>query len=337
MRPPIQPATWILVALAIVLLAALLASILVLPPVLVGGLGLSGADLGKAQNDARGTLVAAWTGLSVAFAGVAALLTYRLSRRGQVTDRFSKAIDQIGSTSMAVRTGGLYALEQIVADSPELQWPVMETLFAFLSQYAPLDRPGVRRASYPYPAEEAVLKAPVKLLTMATDVQAALTIIALRKPGWDRKDATVNLKNLDLGDARLREAKLGKTARLKKVNFRHTHLAGAHLEGALLGGADFAAAVLVGAHFKGADLKGTQFRRADMRLVDLTGAIMDAKTDVPGANLQFASGLSQEHLQLVQWSESRPNKPGTRWPDDVVPASRPSSADDDDDQVHEDP
>ena len=282
MRPWPQPVTRVLVFVAILLFAGLAFSIVAVPPLLVAGNGLSGVDLAKAENDARGTLVAGWTGLAVAVAGVAALLTYRLSRRGQVTDRFSRAIDQLGATSMAVRTGGLYALEQIISDSPELQWAVMETLFAYLSQNAPRSRVDKGAASYPYPATDKQLETLVKPLSMATDVQAALTIIGRRNPSLDKKEGVLSLKNLNLSDARLRGAnlqsadkhekartanagpQLGSTIKsskvqLSKVNIRHTHLAGAHIEGALLANADFTDAVLIGAHLKGADLTGADF------------------------------------------------------------------------------
>src|SRR5438309_112325 len=39
------------------------------------------------------------------------------SRRGHLTDRYTKAIDQLGSKTLDVRLGGLYALEQLAHDS----------------------------------------------------------------------------------------------------------------------------------------------------------------------------------------------------------------------------
>ena len=36
--------------------------------------------------------------------------TYRLSREGQLTDRYTKAVEQLGSDKIEVRLGGLYAL-----------------------------------------------------------------------------------------------------------------------------------------------------------------------------------------------------------------------------------
>ncbi|MFM9582671.1 hypothetical protein [Streptomyces caniscabiei] len=46
-------------------------------------------------------------------AGVALLFTafnYRLTQRGQVTERFTKALERLGSTELYVRIGGLLAL-----------------------------------------------------------------------------------------------------------------------------------------------------------------------------------------------------------------------------------
>jgi hypothetical protein len=41
-----------------------------------------------------------------------------IAQRGQVTERFTHAIDQLGHTALDVRIGGIYALERIANDSP---------------------------------------------------------------------------------------------------------------------------------------------------------------------------------------------------------------------------
>jgi hypothetical protein len=60
------------------------------------------------------------TGLIAGLAGLAALRslavtnrTYRLSQQGQLTDRYSKAIEQLGDEKLDIRLGGLYALERL--------------------------------------------------------------------------------------------------------------------------------------------------------------------------------------------------------------------------------
>jgi len=43
--------------------------------------------------------------------------TFELTEQGQVTDRYTKAIEQLGSDKLDVRIGGIYALERIARDS----------------------------------------------------------------------------------------------------------------------------------------------------------------------------------------------------------------------------
>jgi hypothetical protein len=43
--------------------------------------------------------------------------TFELTEQGQVTDRFTKAVEQLGSDKLDVRIGGVYALERVARDS----------------------------------------------------------------------------------------------------------------------------------------------------------------------------------------------------------------------------
>ena len=57
--------------------------------------------------------------------------TFGLSRQGHITDRFTKAIEQLGKLngdhpSIEVRLGAIYALERIAIDSPRDHWTIME-------------------------------------------------------------------------------------------------------------------------------------------------------------------------------------------------------------------
>jgi len=57
------------------------------------------------------------------FRDIAGLLytarNYRLSRRGQVTDRFTTALERLGSSELYVRIGGVHALEHVMRDSAD--------------------------------------------------------------------------------------------------------------------------------------------------------------------------------------------------------------------------
>jgi hypothetical protein len=69
-----------------------------------------------------------------------------LTQQGQITDRFTKAIDQLGMTDdkdppdnkvEEVRLGGIYALEQIAEDAPDkYHWPIMQVFAAYVRKYA---------------------------------------------------------------------------------------------------------------------------------------------------------------------------------------------------------
>ena len=65
-----------------------------------------------ARDTARGRLLAFGAGLFAAGALVYTARNFSLSRVGQVTDRYTKAIEQLGSDKLDVRIGGIYALER---------------------------------------------------------------------------------------------------------------------------------------------------------------------------------------------------------------------------------
>src|SRR5829696_2304835 len=101
----------------------------------------------KLQNDVRTTLLQGLGGLAVL---VGAFFTYRqlhIAREAQVTERFTRAIDQLGHENLDVRLGGIYALERIANDSPQDRATVVEVLTAFVRDHAPWpprrrDQPG---------------------------------------------------------------------------------------------------------------------------------------------------------------------------------------------------
>jgi membrane protein implicated in regulation of membrane protease activity len=70
--------------------------------------------------------------------------TLQLTERGQITERFTRAIDQLGAShengepKLEIRLGGIYALERIARDSPERDYStVMEVLTAYVQENTP--------------------------------------------------------------------------------------------------------------------------------------------------------------------------------------------------------
>ena len=70
-----------------------------------------------------------------------------VSQEGQITDRFTRAIEQLGAEQLQVRLGGIYALERIARDSPGDHWPIMEVLTAFVRENAPLEQIEIEQES----------------------------------------------------------------------------------------------------------------------------------------------------------------------------------------------
>ena len=135
----------------------------------------------------------------------AAQETVRVVEEGHITDRFTKAIAQLGDCKMAIRLGGIYALERTAKDSEKDHGPIMEVLTAYVRENAPS-------------REEEEEDTPEAPGPPPTDIQAILTVIGRRETTDDNR-----LNNpLDLSYTQLSGA----------------NLTGANLTGANLRGAD---------------------------------------------------------------------------------------------------
>jgi Pentapeptide repeats (8 copies) len=205
---------------------------------------------------------------SVAVAGLTVFYTNQanqeligLSRRGQIADRFSRAVDQIGQEDkLDVRLGGIYAMGQIMSDSVSDvdETAIVDILCAFIRAHA----------------------TDSKRESPTADVQAALTVIG-KRPNFDKP----NFGTVDLGGSALKGARL-----------RGAHLEGAHLEHVLLDIADLDDAFLTAANLDGVVLFNTSLVGAHLDHADLTDACMDENTHLSGAHFDGAV-LSHAHLE----------------------------------------
>jgi hypothetical protein len=71
-------------------------------------------------------------------------------REGQITERFTRAIEQLGSDKLEVRLGGIFALERIAKDSEPDRWAIADSLVAFVRRQAPW-RAGAPESQDPTP------------------------------------------------------------------------------------------------------------------------------------------------------------------------------------------
>ncbi len=117
--------------------------------------------------------------------------TSEMTEEGQVTDRYTKAIEHLGSDKLDVRIGGIYALERVARDSIRDHPTVIEVLAAFVREQGP-------------PAENSAPDNPLQ--APRPDVQAAITVVGRRDPRRDSEQ--INLVRSNLTGANLRRAGL---------------------------------------------------------------------------------------------------------------------------------
>lgn len=280
--------------------------IVVLPALLVGpDAELTAPEKLKAENDVRTTVLQALVGAVLLTGLYFTGRTYLLNRESQVTERFTRAIDQVGNCdSLDVRLGGIYGLERIAQESQRDHWPIMEILTAFVREHT-------REAQSEWEAEHGERSRPGYSQPAAADVQAALAVFGRRTREYEGKGQRLSLERCNLREARLEGAYL-RDAQLKGAD-----LSGAHLEGADLRAVDLEYALLHGVHFEQADLresnlKGSPLRAAhlagaDLRMAHLEGADL-IEADLTGADLRATrlegADLREAHLDWADLQEA---------------------------------
>jgi hypothetical protein len=264
----------------------------------------------KLQNDARATLL---QGLAGGVLLLGAYFTWRqvqstrrqlsIAEQGQLTERFTRAVDQLGSDRLDLRLGGIYALERIARDSPLDRATIGEVLTAYIRQRSPWppSQPGQYQPDWPLygPHGQPELRA------RALDLQATLTVLG-RGPFPKPSNPQAGLAaRLDLHQVDLRRADLI-DANLQGANLRE-----AHLEGAVLRGANLQAAILSQADLEGAFLADAHLEGAVLTAADLTGARLE-RASLNGAHLEGAD-LWEAELGSTELRGGHADD-RTRWP-----------------------
>jgi hypothetical protein len=250
-------------------------------------------ELAKQESDTRTTVVQAiggavvliglwftWRNMRLTEKNIqitqeTALRNFETTREGQITDRFTKAIGQLGEVGLdklAIRLGGIYALERIARDSERDHWPIMEILTAYVRENA-----SWKEGEHPSQEDIALSETqptqsnqlPPKL---ASDIQAILTVLGRRTHTWEKEaNQRLNLGNTDLRGANLQGA----------------HLEKANLYRAQLQGATFYRAQLQGAYLHEAQLQGAALYRAHLEEANLYEAQLQG-ANLEGAHLEVA-------------------------------------------------
>lgn len=239
--------------------------------------------------------------------------TLELTEQGQITERFTRAIDQLGSINsggnpqLETRLGGIYALERIAKDSLRDYAPVMEVLMAYVRANAP--KSSTEASNSKSVSDEAsqwessLGHALSDSREPSADIQAILDVLKRREEHRVPPEYRVrlNLDRADLRGARLDEADLKGisliAADLRGADLREACLTAANLKEADLRGADLSMGTdLREAYLEGADFQSALLQGADLRGVYLSGANL-RWANLPGADLRKAVGITEKQLE----------------------------------------
>ena len=250
-----------------------------------------------------------------------------VAEQGLFTDRFSTAVDHLGSEELPVRLGGIFALWRLAEDSPTRdEKTVWDILSAFVRNPPHEPQSGTMQPN----GEDQTPAVASETRPVRPDIQAILDLLGTEAAALQRAGASyvLNLAQSRLCQAQLRDAQLSGTnlsganlsgARLFGANLSAAHLwdanltdailfgarlpraylPRANLSGAVLFGADLTCANLSDAHLSGTDLTNADLTGADLSGADLSGAGLSG-ADLSGADLSGADLSGTRNLFIEQ-------------------------------------
>jgi Uncharacterized low-complexity proteins len=216
----------------------------------------------------------------------------KVSQESQITERFTRAIDQLGNPAIEIRLGGIYALERISKESEEDYWPIMEILTAYVrknSIFKIAKNRKVTNLAMDIQANESITSKVPEIRNIPLDIQAVITVIRRRKHSFENGEAnSLGLQETNLHGANLFDA-----------NLSRVNLSGADLSDANLSRADLSEADLSLANLSDADLFLADLSNAKLSSADLSGAKLSI-AKLSGAKLSGARNLTIDQLSKVK-------------------------------------
>lgn len=174
----------------------------------------------------------------------------RASRDLLISNQISKAFEQLASSDLRLRVGGIYILEGVMNTSEQYHQPVLEALCTFVHDETQ------NVTSNPPPA---------------TDIQAALTVIGRRVAGPEKPLSLSNTK-------------------IPKAGFVNANLAGAYFLNSDLENASLVNANLAGARLLNTDLSYAFLSKANLTGAQLSRANLNHAQGLTQEQLDQACG-----------------------------------------------
>ena len=197
------------------------------------------------------------------------------TQRSLLNECYQRAVEMLGSTILAVRMGGIYALIHLAEEHPEqYHIQVMEILCAYARNPVGTEEDWVVGYEGTDPTNR-----------LREDLQAVMTYIGNRGSREliieQQGDYIANLTGAFLCHLQLEKGNLS-SVRLGRANLRSAYLLYADLSGARLDFADLSGSRLAFANLTGSRLLGTDLSSSKTGLANLSNATLD------GANLSNA-------------------------------------------------
>jgi uncharacterized protein YjbI with pentapeptide repeats len=241
------------------------------------------------------------TAFAAIFAVVVTLQSLQVTQEGQLADRFSKSIEQLGSEKLDVRLGGIYALESIARDSSVNHASVLEVLSAYVREHSPASSCPTKKGLFQ------------ELKPLATDVQAVITVLGRRRHDQDVDALDLHgtcLQGVRIKGANFDGANIGysdlRAAKIEDASFRGANLETTYIHGAQISRTDFSEADLSYSDAQHSELRDLKFVRARMVGVKFMFSRLKGGADLSYSDLTIAN-LSGIEITGVNFTGAKTN------------------------------
>lgn len=196
------------------------------------------------------------------------------AQQNLLNERYQQGAEMLGSDVLAVRLGGIYALQRLAEEHPEQYHVQIMRLFCAFARHPTWNE--TTEAEQKDFETKLRAKSPqlYPVPPLREDVQAVMTAIGTRRePGLAleiRARFKLDLHDADLCDVTVQNANLSGT-NFTKASLSYAYLPGANLSGARFWGADFSDAILSDANLGSANLYRTSLRRTELSGTMLSG------------------------------------------------------------------